>query len=136
VLAHQLEDVKDVPAATGKPEHERTDAQNRDFGQRGDAGEPAARAERQRGEHYDPLRDPGLLGESRRGQQRPGRDGTTGAAHPPGGIQAANAERQEQRVDPADVEPRLRGEVDRGEHARGAGPGRGASRLALDQPAK
>ncbi len=56
------------------------------------------------------------------------------AAHPPGGVQAADAEREEQRVDPGDVEPRARGEVGRGEHARGADPGRDAPRFALDQP--
>ena len=90
----------------------------------------------QGGEHRDPLGEPGLLGEGGGGEQHAGGDGAARAAHPPGGVQAADAEREEQRVDPADVEPGVGGEVGRGEHARGAGPGRDAARLALDQATK
>src|ERR1700722_12766874 len=120
--AHLLEDVVGVPASAGQPECERADAEDGAFGDRGDAGEPAARAGQQYGGHHDPLGQPGLLGERRGGEQHPGGDSASGPAHPPDGVQAADAEREEERVDPGSVEPRVRDEVGRGEHARGADP--------------
>jgi len=55
-----------------------------------------ARACHQGGDHRHPLGKPGLLGEGRGGQQHPDGDGAARAPHPPGGVQAANAEREEE----------------------------------------
>ena len=134
VLAQQLEDVEHVPAAAGEPERERADPENRAVGQGGRPGEPPSRAERQRGEHRDPLGEPVLLGEERGREQQPGRDSAPGAAHPPRGVKGGGAERDEQGVNPGDVEPGVRDEIGRGQQARRRDPGGGARGLALHQP--